>query len=185
MGGIEKELGQVKPPPPRDRGSQAYRQWVEELYKTAVLEADRYMVTYVEQLRVYHVALDINSTLRMKDAMKSLEKHFGNLDEQKFTAVDRKLREHYNRAKRTLEEHIRENGEPENPNLKQLEKLIAGQEASGDSKGIVFTATRESTQAMWEWVEDNDSLKSFLKPATIVGGGDSESMCALPFSLLC
>ena len=188
MGGIEKELRQVKPPPPRDRRSQAYRQWLEELYKRAVVGTDRSMVTYVDQLRVYHVSLEVNSTLRMKDAMTCLEKYFGELDEDKFTAVEKKLKERYNRAKKALEEYIRENGEPENPNLKQLEELISGGEANGsrnaddaapygDSKGIVFTATRESTQALSAWIENNKSLNKFLRPATIVGGGDSESTC--------
>ena len=59
---------------PPDKGGQQYRQWVEELYKDAVAVGDRYLVTYTEHLREYHISLTLNSNTRMKNARKYLQK---------------------------------------------------------------------------------------------------------------
>ena len=181
MKSIEKDIGQVSPSAPANRSSQGYRQWLEELYKNAVTGGDRYLVTYAEQLREYHVALEINNSSRMKDARKSLEKYFSKLDEGKFTTIDKKLKQHYSRAKDALEKYVQIHGEPHNPNLLELKKLIFKFEEDSSSqtksKGIVFTRTRESTQALLGWIQETEELSAILRPVIIVGrGGESESM---------
>ena len=188
MKSIEKDIGQVSPSAPANRSSQGYRQWLEELYKNAVTGGDRYLVTYAEQLREYHVALEINNSSRMKDARKSLEKYFSKLDEGKFTTIDKKLKQHYSRAKDALEKYVQIHGEPHNPNLLELKKLIfkfeedsrkESEDSSSQtkSKGIVFTRTRESTQALLGWIQETEELSAILRPVIIVGsGGESESM---------
>ena len=184
MKSIEEDIGQDNPSAPANRSSQGYRQWLEELDKNA--GGDRYLVTYVDQLRKYHVALEINNSSRMKDARKSLEKYFSKLDEGKFTAIDRKLKRSYSNAKDALEEYVQIHGEPHNPNLLELKKLIFKFEEDSrkeseysssqtKSKGIVFTRTRESTQALLGWIQETEQLSAILRPVIIVGSG-GESM---------
>ena len=189
MKSIEKDIediGQDNLSALANRSSQGYRQWLEELDKNA--GGDRYLVTYVDQLRKYHVALEINNSSRMKDARKSLEKYFSKLDEGKFTAIDKKLKQCYSRTKDALEKYVQIHGEPHNPNLLELKKLIfkfeedsrkESEDSSSQtkSKGIVFTRTRESTQALLGWIQETEELSAILRPVIIVGsGGKSESM---------
>ena len=109
---------------PQDKAGQQYRQWVEELYKDSVADGERFLVTYAEHLREYHVALTINASTTMKNAKKRLERYFDSLDEEKFLPIDEQLRSLFQCAMKILEKFVEENGEPENPLLKQLEELI-------------------------------------------------------------
>ena len=240
---VKRQQGKDYRAGPPNRSDQQYRQWVEELYKLAVSQGDRYLVTYVEQLREYHIALEINSTTRMKDAMKRLEKYFKGLNEDLMTDIDKRLRDLYYRAIQALEKYEEKHGQPENPKLKKLKELIlknyqkeleeAGaaakkeaaeakkdeedaegkggkneeksEEEEGENecradteerskeneeekgerefhstknkaKGIVFSRTRESTQALMGWIKETEELSAILRPHTIVGSGDGTSM---------
>ena len=69
---------------PTERAGQQYRHWCESLLKVAETVGNRYVVTYAEQLREYHVALTINEATRMKDALAYLRRYFDNLDESEW-----------------------------------------------------------------------------------------------------
>ena len=109
---------------PQDKAGQQYRQWVEELYKDSIADGERFLVTYAEHLREYHVALTINTSTTMKNAKKRLERYFDSLDEEKFLPIDEQLKSLFQRAMEILDKLVEENGEPENPLLKHLKKLI-------------------------------------------------------------
>ena len=109
---------------PPDKAGQQYRQWVEELYKDSVADGDRYLVTFTEHLREYHVALTLNTYTRMKNARKYLDKYFKALDTKKFTETDKNLLKLFNKAMEALETYIKKDGEPQNPRLMKLKELL-------------------------------------------------------------
>jgi len=109
---------------PQDKGGQQYRQWVETLYKDSVADGERFLVTYAEHLREYHVALTINASTTMKNAKKRLKKYFDSLDENKFLCIDEKLKRLFQCAMEILDKSVEEHGEPENPLLMNLKELI-------------------------------------------------------------
>lgn len=109
---------------PPDKAGQQYRQWVEEIYKDSVAEGDRYLVTFTEHLREYHVALTLNTNTRMKNARKYLDKYFEALDTDKFTETDINLVKLFQKAMTALDAHIEVHGEPQNPRLTKLKDLL-------------------------------------------------------------
>ena len=109
---------------PPDKAGQQYRQWVEGLYKDSVAGGDRYLITFTEHLREYHVALTLNTNTRMKNARKYLDKYFKALNTKKFTETDKRLLELYKKAMEALEIHIKKDGEPQNPRLMKLKELL-------------------------------------------------------------
>ncbi|XP_031569525.1 interferon-induced helicase C domain-containing protein 1-like, partial [Actinia tenebrosa] len=164
---------------PADRVGQQYRQWVEGLYKDAIGRGNRDLVTYAQQLRRYHVSLIINDTVRIKDAMKYLDEFFDSMDETKFQETDRKLRELFQKAKKAIESRL--DKEPINPKLQKLKDLILKfheedkeKGRKGETKGILFTRTRDSTVGILGWISDTKELKEILKPKPLVGAGDGE-----------
>lgn len=108
----------------QDKAGQQYRQWVEELYKDSVADGDRYLVTFTEHLREYHVALTLNTYTRMKNARKYLDKYFDQLDTEKFTETDKNLLKLFKKAMEALEAYIKKDGEPQNPRLMKLKQLL-------------------------------------------------------------
>ena len=109
---------------PQDKAGQQYRQWVEGLYKDSVADGERFLVTYAEHLREYHIALTINASTTMKNAKKRLKRYFDSLDKDKFLSIDEQLKSLFERAMKILDKYVEENGEPENPLLKHLKELI-------------------------------------------------------------
>ena len=129
MGRIEGRLAKFKGKSfkagPSEKGGQQYRQWIEEFHKDSVACGDRYLVTYTEHLREYHVALTLNTNTRMKDARRRLQEYFDSLDRKKFTKIDVELEQLFHKAMQALDKFIKENGEePENPQLKKLKELL-------------------------------------------------------------
>ena len=120
--GIKGKL--LKSVPPEEKASQQYRQWVEEFYKDSVADAHRFLITYAEQLREYHIALTINKSTTMKNAKKRLQTYFDSLDKEKFLPEDEKLKNLFHRAMNMLDKFVEEHGEPENPFLMKLKELL-------------------------------------------------------------
>lgn len=119
---LKKRKGKAGPP---DKASQQYRQWIEEFYKDSIAEGDRFLVTYAEHLREYHVALTINTSTTMKKAKKRLYNYFDSLDEEKFLPkFDEKLKNLFLCAMKMLDKYVEEHGEPVNPFLVQLKELL-------------------------------------------------------------
>lgn len=121
---IKRAKGKSFKAGPQDKAGQQYRQWVEELYKDSIADGDRFLVTYAEHLREYHVALTINASTTMKNAKNRLKRYFDSLDEKKFLAIDEKLKKLYQCAMEILDKSVEEHGEPENPLLMHLKELI-------------------------------------------------------------
>ena len=121
---IKQIKGKLYKEGPPDKAGQQYRQWVEEFYKDCVAEGNRYLVTYTEHLREYHVALTLNTSTRMKNARQYLKKYFDSLDREKFTGIDEKLKNLYQKAMQALDKDIQLNGLPDNPLLKKLKELL-------------------------------------------------------------
>ena len=46
-------------------------------------------------------------------------------------------------------------------------------------KGIVFTRTRESTEALLQWIKETEELNAVLRPEALVGSGDGKSKYGL------
>ena len=132
---------------PPDKAGQQYRQWVEELYKDSIADADRFLVTYAEHLREYHVALTINANTTMKTARKRLQTYFDSLDQQKFLDIDRKLKSLFQRAMDMLDKYVEEHGEPENPLLMQLKELLLSE---GEEKSEQDKAKKDQSQKVIE-----------------------------------
>lgn len=123
-GRLKKLRGKSFKAGPPDKGGQQYRQWVEEFYKDAVAVGDRYLVTYTEHLREYHISLTLNSNTRMKNARSYLQKYFRSLDREKFTDIDEILEKLFYKAMEALDKFIEKNDEPENPQLTKLKELL-------------------------------------------------------------
>ena len=121
---IKRAKGKSFKAGPQDKAGQQYRQWVETFYKDSIADGERFLVTYAEHLREYHVALTINASTTMKNAKKRLKKYFESLDEKKFLAIDEKLKKLYQCAMEILDKSVEEHGEPENPLLMHLKELI-------------------------------------------------------------
>ncbi|KAL9989319.1 hypothetical protein ACROYT_G003856 [Oculina patagonica] len=121
---IKRVRGESYKVGPTDKAGQQYRQWVEQLYKGSIEEGDRFLVTYAEQLREYHVALTINASTTMKNAKKRLQRYFVSLNEKKFLPIDKKLKNIFEHAMEILEKIVEEQGEPVNPLLMHLKELL-------------------------------------------------------------
>ncbi|XP_020906364.1 probable ATP-dependent RNA helicase DDX58, partial [Exaiptasia diaphana] len=152
--------------PPADRVGQQYRQWVEGIEKEAISKALRDLSTYAKHLKRYHIALLINDTVRTKDAIQYLQEFFDNLDQGKFLSSDKKLQELFEKAINGIKSRI-EKTEPKNPKLEKLKELILKfyeedkvKDRKGETKGILFTKTRDSTKGLMGWIQETDELKS-------------------------
>ena len=121
---LKKKKGKCYKAGPPDKAGQQYRQWIEEFYKDCAEAGDQSLVTYAEHLREYHVALTLNTSTRMTNARRYLQKYFDSLDREKFTEIDEKLEQLYKMAIRALDKYIEQHGEPDNPLLTKLKELL-------------------------------------------------------------
>lgn len=121
---VKRRQGNAYQAGPPNRSEEQYRKWVEELYKVAVSERERFLVTCAEQLREYHIALEINNSTRMKDALKRLGEYFEGRNEDLMTDIEKRLIDVYHRAINTLDKCVEKEGEPVNPKLTKLKEFI-------------------------------------------------------------
>ena len=80
------------------RGSQQYQQLLKELERNTVRSRDQY--TLVQHLLIYHTALSIKKSCRVKDALKYVEDFHDKQRQDKFTTIDHELREIYIKVRR-------------------------------------------------------------------------------------
>ena len=93
-----------------------------------------------------------------------------------FTMVDHSLFKIYQKVIKALNEFVKSNGEPENPKLIKLKNLILQYyNADENSKGILFSTTRESTVALESWIQECEELKCILTPKRLVGTADGKN----------
>ena len=90
--------------------------------------------------------------------------------------VDHSLFKIYQKVIKALNEFVKSNGEPENPKLIKLKNLILQYyNADENSKGILFSTTRESTVALESWIQECEELKCILTPKRLVGTADGKN----------
>ena len=178
-GRLKKLRGKSFKAGPPDKGGQQYRQWVEEFYKDAVAVGDRYLVTYTEHLREYHISLTLNSNTRMKNARSYLKKYFRSLDKEKFTDIDEILEKLFYKAMEALDKFIEKNDEPENPKLTKLKELLLEnyQESRHSDNGQHKTnESREGDGNSQESANENGQEKVGSKEGAMNGDVEGSKM---------
>ena len=78
-----------------------------------------------------------------------------------------------------IEDHKEKYGEPKNPKLEKISQLLlekhrCAAEKDEHPKGILFTTTRDSTEALKAWLNESDDLKGIIKADKLVGTGNGE-----------
>ena len=180
-GRLKKMRGKSFKAGPPDKGSQQYRQWVEEFYKDAVAAGDRYLVTYTEHLREYHISLTLNSNTRMKNARSYLQKYFRSLDREKFTDIDEILEKLFYKAMEALDKFIEKNGgEPENPKLTRLKDLLLENykefQNSDNGQHNQTNESREGDATSRESANENGQEKVGSKESAMNGDVEASKM---------
>lgn len=176
-GMIEQGPGRSSPPT-ICRSSQQYQQWLKAKERLTVRNRDQF--TLVQHLLVYHTALAIKKSCRVKDALNYVHAFFKKHSEDKLTDIDHTLRQLYFKAQNDFNEEQKKHGEIKNPKLEAVanslrEKYHACVKEGGQktAKGILFTKTRENTKALKAWLDENPDL-SFIKAERLVGTGKGE-----------
>ena len=180
-GRLKKLRGKSFKAGPPDKGGQQYRQWVEEFYKDAVAVGDRYLVTYTEHLREYHISLTLNSNTRMKNARSYLQKYFRSLDREKFTDIDEILEKLFYKAMEALDKFIEKNGgEPENPKLTRLKVLLLENykefQHSDNGQHNQTNESREGDATSQESANENGQEKVGSKEGAMNGDVEASKM---------
>lgn len=82
------------------RGSQQYQQWLKGLERNTLGSRDQF--TLVQHLLIYHTALAIKKSCRVKDALKYVQEFHEKQREDKFTEIDHRLRHLYLKVSQIL-----------------------------------------------------------------------------------
>ena len=178
MGEIEEKVTQYRAVPElktTDRVQQPYRNWIESACGVAF--GNLYLTTYLEHLRQYHITLTIAEVSNMNGSLKYLERYFEQIDERNTNKALRETKKTFEKMREEIMDYVKENGEPLNPKLKKVrELLLRSNEDDGNSRGILFTKTRESTLALEAWIKETEELREQIRAARIVGTGKGEGM---------
>ncbi|XP_070813069.1 interferon-induced helicase C domain-containing protein 1 isoform X2 [Pituophis catenifer annectens] len=170
-----------------DFGSQAYEQWVIQEEKKAAKEGTRKERVCAEHLKKYNDALLINDTIRMIDAYNHL-KNFYEEERSRKMAMDEdtedeliasqldetntRLIELFYDRQRELEE-LAEELQYENEKLTKLRTTLMQQfTKNNEPRGIIFSKTRQSAFAIYQWINDNPKFEEVgVKAHYLIGTG--------------
>ncbi|XP_071167748.1 ATP-dependent RNA helicase DHX58-like isoform X2 [Mytilus edulis] len=158
---------------PTEKGAEPYTQWISKLWReTAKLnnsDARRYFTTCRQYLDVYNKVLIIYEDARVEDAMQYLERNLKFINEGMYIdATVEKMLNIYQKRKLLLAACVG-NVHHINPKLEALKDIVFKlYTEKPDSRVIVFTKTRESVQAIGNWMNEIDGL-SCLNPVIFVG----------------
>ncbi|XP_032880051.1 interferon-induced helicase C domain-containing protein 1 isoform X2 [Amblyraja radiata] len=168
-----------------DFGTQSYEQWIVQKEKTGAKTEDRKLRVCAEHLRKYNDALMINDTIRMVDAYNYLTVFYRGEKRKKLTEeeevpksklddTDKFLITLFNEQQATLESLA---GKPqyENGKLTKLRTSILQEfTKKRNSRGIIFTKTRQNAHALHEWMEEIEKFKDVgIKAHYLIGAGNS------------
>ncbi|XP_042322696.1 probable ATP-dependent RNA helicase DHX58 isoform X1 [Sceloporus undulatus] len=157
-------------------GSQIFEQQIVEIEKEGAKEFCQKTRVCALHLRKYNDALLINDTVRMIDAFNTLDEFY---EMENAVKVLQHPAERYlvgifgrNRAELLALAEDRRN---ENPNLEKLQQVLQEQfQELKESRGIIFTRTRQSAHSLHQWVKDNQALCELgIKAAVLTGAGYS------------
>ncbi|XP_067891339.1 interferon-induced helicase C domain-containing protein 1 isoform X2 [Heterodontus francisci] len=172
--------------PTSDFGTQSYEQWIVQKEKTGAKEENRKLRVCAEHLRKYNDVLMINDTIRMIDAYNYLTNFYKDAKRKKVTDddedvpksklddTDRYLITLFNEQQTKLQILA---GKPqyENGKLTKLRTTILQEfTKKRNSRGIIFTKTRQNAHALHEWIEENEKFKDVgIKAHYLTGAGSN------------
>uniref|UniRef100_V9KJL0 RNA helicase n=1 Tax=Callorhinchus milii TaxID=7868 RepID=V9KJL0_CALMI len=156
-------------------GSQIYEQAVVELEKQGAIESNRLKRVSAQHLRKYNDSLLINDAVRMIDAFRYLEDFYRTEEATKtiLDGTDRFLLQVFKDNREELR-HLASDARFENPKLRKLEETLLERFETSNSRGIVFTKTRQSTHALVDWIRSCRLLMAAgIKAEVLTGAGIS------------
>uniref|UniRef100_A0A8D2L252 RNA helicase n=1 Tax=Varanus komodoensis TaxID=61221 RepID=A0A8D2L252_VARKO len=175
--------------PNADFGSQPYEQWAVQEEKKAAKEGNRKARVCAEHLKKYNDALLINDTIRMADAYNHLN-NFYKEEKSKKVAVnedsedipmapkpdetDTFLIDLFYANKKELQK-LATNVQYENNNLAKLRSTLMDEfTKTPETRGIIFTKTRQSAFALCQWIKEIAKFEEIgVKAHYLIGAGHS------------
>ncbi|NXW94874.1 IFIH1 protein, partial [Alopecoenas beccarii] len=181
--------------PKSEFGTQPYEQWVIREEKKAAKEEKRKERVCAEHLKKYNDALQINDTIRMVDAYNHLNNFYkeeiskktvrddDDDDDDDEPAVSKQdetdefLIGLFRAKKKQLKELARK-PEYENEKLIQLRNTLMEEfTKTEEPRGIIFTKTRLSAFALFQWIKDNPKFEELgIKAHYLIGAGHNSEM---------
>ncbi|NXG57161.1 IFIH1 protein, partial [Hemiprocne comata] len=174
--------------PKSEFGTQPYEQWVIREERRAAKEEKRRERVCAEHLKKYNDALQINDTIRMVDAYNHIN-NFYKEEKRKKTVrsddddddepavskqdeTDKFLIDLFHAKKKQLKELARK-PEYENEKLIQLRNTLMEEfTKTEEPRGIIFTQTRLSAFALFQWIKDNPKFEEVgIKAHYLIGAG--------------
>ncbi|NXL80264.1 IFIH1 protein, partial [Leptocoma aspasia] len=181
--------------PKSEFGTQTYEQWVIREERRAAKEEKRRERVCAEHLKKYNDALQINDTIRMVDAYNHLNNFYkeekskktvrnGDDDDDddepavsKQDETDEFLIGLFHAKKKELKELT---GKPENENEKLIKlrnTLMEEFTKTEEPRGIIFTKTRLSAFALFQWIKDNPKFEEVgIRAHHLIGSGHKSEM---------
>ncbi|KAM4692132.1 ATP-dependent RNA helicase DHX58 [Rhinophrynus dorsalis] len=156
-------------------GTQVYEQKIVELEKEAAVESNKPKRTCSLHLRKYNDSLFTHDTVRMLDAFKLLDTFYQMEKVIRTTddPTDVFLCQLFDNNRAILLELARDL-RYENPKLNILEDILRDHFQFSESRGIIFTRTRQSAHSLHEWISSKPSLQEMgIKTAPLTGAGFS------------
>ncbi|KAL9848233.1 interferon-induced helicase C domain-containing protein 1 isoform 2-T2 [Geothlypis trichas] len=179
--------------PKSEFGTQTYEQWVIREERRAAKEEKRRERVCAEHLKKYNDALQINDTIRMVDAYNHLNNFYkeekskktvrSDDDDDDEPAVSKQdetdefLIGLFHEKKKQLKELTRK-PENENEKLTKLRNTLMEEFTKiEEPRGIIFTKTRLSAFALFQWIKDNPKFEEVgIKAHYLIGSGHKSEM---------
>ncbi|NXU00015.1 IFIH1 protein, partial [Buphagus erythrorhynchus] len=178
--------------PKSEFGTQTYEQWVIREERRAAKEEKRRERVCAEHLKKYNDALQINDTIRMVDAYNHLNNFYkeekskktvrsdddddGEPAVSKQDETDEFLIDLFQAKKKQLKELARK---PENENEKLIKlrnTLMEEFTKTKEPRGIIFTKTRLSAFALFQWIKDNPKFEEVgIRAHYLIGCGHKKT----------
>uniref|UniRef100_A0A8C0FBC2 RNA helicase n=1 Tax=Bubo bubo TaxID=30461 RepID=A0A8C0FBC2_BUBBB len=179
--------------PKSEFGTQPYEQWVIREERKAAKEEKRKERVCAEHLKKYNDALQINDTIRMVDAYNHLNNFYKEEKSKKMVRsddddddepavskqdeTDEFLIGLFHAKKKQLKELARK-PEYENEKLIQLRNTLMEEfTKTEEPRGIIFTKTRLSAFALFQWIKDNPKFEEVgIKAHYLIGAGHNSEI---------
>ncbi|NXA15800.1 IFIH1 protein, partial [Sapayoa aenigma] len=180
--------------PNSEFGTQTYEQWVIREERKAAKEEKRKERVCAEHLKKYNDALQINDTIRMVDAYNHLNNFYKEEKSKKAVRsdddddddkpavskqdeTDEFLIGLFHAKKKQLKK-LAGKPEHENENLIKLRNTLMEEfTKTEEPRGIIFTKTRLSAFALFQWIKDNPKFEEVgIKARYLIGSGHNSEM---------
>ncbi|XP_078596657.1 ATP-dependent RNA helicase DHX58-like [Branchiostoma floridae x Branchiostoma japonicum] len=164
---------------PYDRGTQQCENWIVERIKEAEAKTMRNELIVAQYLFDFNRALRLFTKLRAADAIAFLdEKIYQSRAELKGPPklpIDKFCYQQFNQIRDELCVYAEEEETQfPNPMLQQLRSLLIQKFDEPESYGIVLTQQRRETEAIVQYVEEQDVLRGKMRAKRLVGQGKLE-----------